>query len=65
MNEIFKLLHRVTGKKLTRLQQRHWTRIINKIIDDRIQLVQRYSESTDMLGFDEWVQLQEGVNHDG
>lgn len=64
MNEIFKLLHRLTGKKLTRIQQRHWTRTINKVIDDRIRLVQRYSESKALLGFDEWLQLQEGVDHE-
>lgn len=64
MNEIFKLLHRLTGHKLSRIQQRHWTRTINKVIDDRIRLIQRYSESTDVLGFEEWALLQERANHE-
>lgn len=65
MNEIFKLLQRLIGRKLNRREQRHWTRTINQLIDDRVRLIQRYSESNDLLGFDEWVLLQEGGDNNG
>jgi len=62
MNELLKMLQRTIGIKFTRKQQRDWTRTFNRAIDDRIRLIQRYSESTEMLSFNEWILLHEGVS---
>jgi len=63
MKEIFKLIQQMTGKKLSRNSQVHWAHTINKMIDQRIKLIRQYSESSEMLSFDDWLQLQEATSN--
>lgn len=64
MKELFQLLQQVTGKKLSRKEQRHWTQTVNHLIDDRVRLIQRYHESKQPLSFSQWLLLQEGEGND-